>query len=252
MALVTLSSSTCGDCRGRLPGALCLSPSLSLFLTVPTPARPTPHPPRWQPEAETRTRGGNSSLFCCGHPTYSARQYEPQCTDCLAGGGASTCAQRWVALPFVHPTSPPCVCLLLVPSSRPSLRLLGWWDPRFPWAWERGEACSYLTPVLPHHTPEPDTHVPLVSALCTPCVAARRARGAAVAPITPWTSWRRPGCMVRAGGGDRGASDPAYARASLGAAFYLSVVVAVGSWVAAPRRACGRPSLWGTVTPPPP
>lgn len=181
MALVTLSSSTCGDCRGRLPGALCLSPSLSLFLTVPTPARPTPHPPRWQPEAETRTRGGNSSLFCCGHPTYSARQYEPQCTDCLAGGGASTCAQRWVALPFVHPTSPPCVCLLLVPSSRPSLRLLGWWDPRFPWAWERGEACSYLTPVLPHHTPEPDTHVPLVSARCTPCGGATRAGGGSCA-----------------------------------------------------------------------
>lgn len=44
-ALVTRSTTTCGDCCGRFPEALCLPPSLSLFLTVPAPARPTPHPP---------------------------------------------------------------------------------------------------------------------------------------------------------------------------------------------------------------
>lgn len=179
-----------------------------------------------------------------GSTNRSARTVSP------AGGRARAPSAGWRCLLFTPRARRVCACSWC----RPHVRRYGCWGGeirvfRGPGKEERRAAIShpyFLTTRLSQ------THTCPWYPLCARRVAARRARGAAVAPITPWTSWRRPGCMVRAGGGDRGASDPAYARASLGAAFYLSVVVAVGSWVAAPRRACGRPSLWGTVTPPPP
>lgn len=171
------------------------------------------------------------------------------------GGGRAHAPRAGCCCLFVTPPArfPPrrvCACSLF----RPPFRRHGCWAGgirvfRGPGTEERRAATSH-----PYFlsTRKSQTHTRPLYLLFACRVAARRAEGAAAALITPWTWWRRRGCMVRAGGGGRGEGDQAYAHASPGFVDCLTVVVVVGGWVAAPRRACACLSAWETVTRPPP
>lgn len=189
----------CGVCRGRLPWGLCLPLSLSLFTTVPgapcSPNSPLPPPlltPHWPPVAETRAHEEKFKPHCCRRPTYSFRGGTNRSARAVSlGGGRARAPAGWCCLlvtppaRFPHPT----VCLLLSQRGRTSRSRptsAKWWDPRFPWDWERrGEQPShpyFLTTRLSHT----HTHAPCILSVCTSWRCDARG-GAEAALVIPWT-----------------------------------------------------------------